>query len=68
VRGGDRPTRLLRCAIVLRPSTIMAFHRALIRRKYRWLFAPKRGGKPGPKGPSLELVAAMTARCRRAGK
>ena len=56
-----RPTRLLRCTIVLRPSTIMTFHRVLIRRKYQRLFTPKRGGKPGPKGPSPELVAAIVA-------
>jgi hypothetical protein len=28
-----RPTRLLRSAIVLRPATIMGFHRALVKRK-----------------------------------
>ena len=54
-----RPIRLLRCAIVLKPSTIMSFHRSLVRRKYRWLFTPKRGSKSGPKGPSPELVAAI---------
>ncbi len=53
------PFRLLRCAIVLKPSTIMSFHRSLVSRKYRWLFTPKRGGKPGQKGPSSELVAAI---------
>jgi len=53
------PARLVRCAIVLKPSTIMTFHRALVRRKYQWLFTPKLGGKPGPKGPSPELVAAI---------
>jgi hypothetical protein len=45
-----RPARLLRSAIVLKPSTLMAFHRALVTRKYRLLFARRR--KPGPKGPS----------------
>ena len=30
-----RPARLLRTAIVLRPSTLMSFHRALVKRKYR---------------------------------
>jgi putative transposase len=44
------PIRLLRCAIVLKPSTIMGFHRSLVRCKYRWLFTPRRAGKPGPKG------------------
>jgi putative transposase len=42
-----RPARLLRSAVVRRPSTIMSFHRALVRRKYHLLFTPKRRGKPG---------------------
>src|SRR5688500_15074383 len=46
--GVMRPTRLLRSAIVLKLSTLMAFHRALVNRKYRLLFAPKRR-KRGPK-------------------
>ena len=33
-----RPARVIRSAIVLRPSTILEFHRALRTRKYRWLF------------------------------
>ena len=53
------PAWLARAAILLKPWTIVSFHRALIRRKYRLLFAPKRRGKPGPKGPSQELVAAI---------
>jgi len=57
--GFMRPTRLLRSAIVLKPSTLLSFHRALVKRKYRLLFTPKRRGKPGPKGPSPELVTAI---------
>ena len=53
------PSRLVRSAIVLEPSTIMRFHRALVKRKYRELFTPKHRGKPGPKGPSPELIAAV---------
>jgi putative transposase len=60
-----RPARLVRCAIVLKPSTIMSFHRALVRRRYRLLFSPRRRGKPGPKGPSLELIAAICEMKRR---
>jgi hypothetical protein len=51
-----RPARLVRSAVVLKPSTIMAFHRALVQRKYRLLFTPKRRGRRGPKGPSPELI------------
>ena len=54
-----RPTRLLRSAIVLKPSTIFSFHRALVKRKYRLLYTPKTRGKPGPIGPSRELISAI---------
>jgi hypothetical protein len=63
--GWLRPARLFRAAIVLRPSTIMAFHRALVKQKYRWLFKPTCRGKPGPKGPSEELIAAIVEMKRR---
>jgi len=54
-----RPGRLLCIAVVLKPSTLLAFHASLVKRKYRQLFSPKRRGKPGPKGPSPELIAAI---------
>lgn len=54
-----RPSRLLRSAIVLRPSTVLSFHHALIKRKYHLLFTPKTRGKPGPKGPSAELISLI---------
>jgi len=60
-----RPSRLLRVAVVLRPSTLLAFHSALVKRKYRQLFTPKRRSKPGPKGPSPELIAAIVETKRR---
>ena len=52
-------TRIQRCAIVLKPATILSFQRLLVKRKYRELFSPKRRGRPGPKGPSAALVAAI---------
>ncbi len=60
-----RRGRLLRAAIVLKPSTLLAFHAALVKRKYRQFFSPKRRGKPGPKGPSPEHVAAIIETKRR---
>src|SRR6202158_1399668 len=54
-----RPTRLLRSAIVLKPSTLLALHKALSKQKYRNLFSPNRLRKPGPKGPSAELIHAI---------
>ena len=59
-----RPARVLRSAIVLRPSTILAFHRTLRACKYQWLFSPRRR-RTGPKGPSKALVDAMVAMKRR---
>jgi transposase InsO family protein len=54
-----RPTRLLRSAIVLKPSTLLGLHKALSEHKYRLLFSPNPRRKPGPKGPSAELTRAV---------
>lgn len=56
-----RPGRILRSAVILKPSTILGFHRALVGRKYQLLFTPKTRGKPGPKGPSRELIETIVA-------
>ena len=37
------PRRLPRVAIAFKPSTFLNFHRAMVQRKYRQLFSPKRG-------------------------
>lgn len=54
------PGRIRKVAIGVRPSTLLAFHQALVGRKYRRLFSsnpcPK---KPGPKGPSEALIQAI---------
>src|SRR5262249_35292468 len=54
-----KPKRLLRSAIAVKPSTLLNFHRALVQRKYRLLFSPKRRSKPGPKGPDQDLIRAV---------
>ena len=54
-----RPSRLVRSAIVLKPSTLLRLHRALTTRKYRQLFSSTGPKKPGPKGPSREVIAAV---------
>src|SRR5712692_153917 len=54
-----RPGRLVRSAIVLKPSTLLSLHRALTKRKHRLLFSPKARRKPGPKGPTEEVMAAV---------
>jgi putative transposase len=56
-----RPGRILRSAVILNPSTILGFHRALVKRKHQLLFTTKTRGKPGPKGPSRELIEAIVA-------
>jgi transposase InsO family protein len=53
------PNRLRRVAIVFKPSTLLSFHRALVKRKYQLLFSPKQKTKPGPKGPTADLIRAV---------
>jgi putative transposase len=59
------PRRLIRCAIVVKPSTVLSFHRALVHRKYRLLFSSKSRSKPGPKGPDQDLIKAVIEMKRR---
>jgi putative transposase len=54
-----RPGRLIRSAIVFKPSTLLSLHRALIQRRYRRLFSSNRPTRPGPKGPSQDVIAAV---------
>jgi transposase InsO family protein len=60
-----RPSRVLRCGMVLRPSTLLHFHHVLTKRKYRMLFSSQRGCRPGPKGPAKELIDAVVEIKRR---
>ncbi len=53
------PQRMLKIAVAVRPATLLRFHRALVRRKYQWLFSASTRRRPGPKGPSKELIAAI---------
>jgi hypothetical protein len=60
-----RPARLVGSAIVLKLSTLLYFHNLLRQRKYRMLFSPQRGRRPGPKGPEKELIGAVVEMKRR---
>ena len=60
-----RPCRLVRCAIVLKPATLFRLHRALKNRKYRLLFSSAVRKKPGPRGPSRDVVTAVVDMKRR---
>jgi putative transposase len=54
------PRRLGKMAVILKTSTLLSLHRALVKRKYRLLYTPRRRGRrPGPKGPSRELIDAV---------
>jgi transposase InsO family protein len=50
------PRRTKRSSIILRTSTLLGFHAKLAKRKYQLLYTSRRRGKPGPKGPSPELI------------
>src|SRR5215467_156445 len=49
-----QPGRFPRVAIAFKPSTFLGFHRAMVQRKYRLLFAPKQKSKLRPQGPTAE--------------
>ena len=54
------PKRIPQLGALIKPATLLRFHRALIDRKYWLLFSSSaRHRKPGPKGPSPELIAAI---------
>jgi hypothetical protein len=55
------PARIEKVVIALRPSTLVAFHQAFVRRKYRRLFSSTPcPNKPGPKGPDNRLIKATS--------
>jgi putative transposase len=61
-----RPSRIAKLGALIKPATVFKFHRALVDRKYRLLFSSSsHRGKPGPKGPSAELIAAIVEMKRR---
>lgn len=51
--------RLKKLAIVIKSTTFLRLHKALINRKYNKLFSKKLPKKPGRKGPQQELVNAI---------
>jgi hypothetical protein len=54
-----RPGRIAKVAVLVSTATLFKFHDALKKRKYRRLFSAHSKGKPGPKGPSKELINAI---------
>jgi putative transposase len=53
------PLRIQSAAVGIRPSTYPKFHNILKKRKYRLLYSSGKKEKPGPKGPSAELIQAI---------
>lgn len=52
--------RVPKLAVLLKPATLLKFHKALVQQKYRLLFSS--AGycrKPGPKGPSAAIIATI---------
>jgi hypothetical protein len=55
-----RPRRVAKLAAILKPATLLRFHKAPVDRKYRRLFSSAGArAKPGPKGPTPEIIAAI---------
>ena len=59
------PHHIRRSAIIIRPSTLLRLHEVLKKRKYRLLYTSRQKGKPGPKGPSQELILVIVEMKRR---
>src|SRR5258705_3607385 len=60
------PRRLPKLSAIVKSATLYKFHKPLVDRKYRILFSSAgRPRKPGPKGPSPELIAAIVEMKRR---
>ena len=54
------PHRIPKLSAIVKSATLFRFHKTLVDRKYRILFSSSgRLRKPGPKGPTSELIAAI---------
>ena len=53
------PRWLLRTAIILKPATLLRFHRGFKDCKYRFLYSSIPKQEPGQNGPSAELIRAI---------
>jgi len=65
-----KPCRILKTAIIIKPATLLRFHKVLVEHKYHLLYSKKIPQKPGPKGPSkqvVQLVITMKQRNPRFG-
>ena len=58
-------SRIRRVAITIRPATLFRIHATFVRKKYRDLFSSHPRRKPGPKGPSPQVIQAILELKRR---
>ena len=56
------PKRLSKMAVILKPSTLLYFHLALVMRKYRLLYSPRNRRRPGPKRSLKENSSTRSSR------
>lgn len=49
-------SRINQIAVILKPTTILKFHKALVKRKYKELYSNKSPKKPGRKAPDQALI------------
>ena len=54
-----RPGRIRKVAVVIKPATLTKFRSALFSHNYYRLFSSRKNAKPGPKGPSDDLVRVI---------
>ena len=60
------PCRIPKLGALIKPATLYKFHNALVKRKYRLLFSSlSHCRRPGPKGPSAQLIATIVEMKRR---
>src|SRR5438445_3726022 len=60
------PRRIAKLGALVKPATLFKLHKVLVDRKYRLLFSSSaHRRKPGPKGPSAELIGAIVQMKRR---
>jgi hypothetical protein len=64
--GAGQPRRIPKLSAILKPGTLPKFHKTLVDGKYRRLSSSSgRPRKPGPQGPSAQLIAAIAEMKRR---
>ena len=53
------PSRIRKAAVVLNPATLTKFRSALLSSNYHRLFSSRKTTKPGPKGPTDDLIRVI---------